>query len=139
MKQTLQREKFQSADFGRCPRLYCGSQMLLPVGLSDLPRNYSVNLFCPSCHEIYHPRSGKHSQVDGAYFGTTFPHLFLMSHPECIPKKSQQTYVPRIYGFRISRESEYYDQQNSGIPSLNTGSSTQTKTVTGAVSKLAQI
>ena len=81
----LQYEKFQSADFGRCPRTYCQGQPVLPVGLSDLPRNYSVNVFCPRCQEIYYPRSSKHANIDGAYFGTTFSNLFLLQNPDLIP------------------------------------------------------
>ena len=83
------------------------------MGLSDLPRNYTVNVFCPRCHELFHPRSSKQGNLDGAYFGTTFAHLFLMSHPELIPPKSQQTYIPRVYGFRISRDAAYYEQRNA--------------------------
>jgi hypothetical protein len=49
--------------------------------------------------------------LDGAYFGTTFSHLFLLTHPDLIPSRPEQSYVPRIYGFRISKESAYYQQQ----------------------------
>ena len=104
-------EKFQSVDFGRCPRVYCQGQPVLPVCLSDVPRNFSVNVYCPRCQEIYYPRSTKHANLDGAYFGTTFAHLFLLSYPDLIPPKSAQFYVPRIYGFRINRESAYYKQR----------------------------
>jgi casein kinase II subunit beta len=105
---SAQYEKFQNVDFGRCPRVYCQGQPVLPVGLSDIPRNYSVNVYCPRCQELYYPRSTKQANLDGAYFGTTFSHLFLLTHPELVPPKSQQTYVPRIYGFRINKESTYY-------------------------------
>mmetsp|Transcript_8811 Transcript_8811/g.22833 ORF Transcript_8811/g.22833 Transcript_8811/m.22833 type:complete len:128 (-) Transcript_8811:654-1037(-) len=44
----------------------------------------------------------------GAYFGTTFPHLFMLTFPECIPKKSSQYFVPRVFGFRIHKSSPYY-------------------------------
>mmetsp|Transcript_15035 Transcript_15035/g.24898 ORF Transcript_15035/g.24898 Transcript_15035/m.24898 type:complete len:312 (+) Transcript_15035:120-1055(+) len=111
-------EKFQSADFGRCPRTYCQGQPVLPVGLSDLPRNYSVNVFCPRCQEIYYPRSSKHANIDGAYFGTTFSNLFLLQNPDLIPPTPQQAYVPRIYGFRINSESLFYSKREaSSTPS----------------------
>jgi hypothetical protein len=42
-------EKFQTAQFGRCPRVLCQAQAVLPVGRSDLPRNYTVNVYCPMC------------------------------------------------------------------------------------------
>lgn len=106
-----QLEKYQNHHFGRCPRVYCNGQAVLPVGLSDSPRNYTVNVFCPKCHEIFHPRSAKQGNLDGAYFGSTFAHLFLLSHPDLIPPKTQQTYVPRIYGFRINKDAAYYKQR----------------------------
>jgi casein kinase II subunit beta len=44
-----------------------------------------VNVFCPRCQEIYYPRSSKHANIDGAYFGTTFANLFLLQNPDLIP------------------------------------------------------
>ena len=41
------------------------------------------------------------SNVDGAYFGTTFPHLLLMTYPALRPPKVQEAYVPRVFGFRL--------------------------------------
>lgn len=106
-------EKFQNADFGRCPRVYCQGQPGLPVGLSDLPRCYSVNIYCPRCQELYYPRASKHGNIDGAFFGTTFAHLFLLQNPDLLPPRSQESYVPRIYGFRINNDSAYYSNQRS--------------------------
>jgi len=74
-------EKYRSAAFGRCPHVFCQGQPVLPVGLSDLPRNYTVNVFCPRCHGLFFPKSTRQANIDGAYFGTTFPHLYLMTHP----------------------------------------------------------
>lgn len=74
-------EKYRSASFGRCPHVFCQGQPVLPVGLSDLPRNYTVNVFCPRCHGLFFPKSTRQANIDGAYFGTTFPHLYLMTHP----------------------------------------------------------
>lgn len=105
-------DKFQNVDFGRCPRVYCGGQAVLPIGLSDVPRHYAVNVYCPRCQELFYPRSTKQANLDGAYFGTTFSHLFLLMHPDLIPSsKSQQAYVPRIYGFRINKDSAYFRQR----------------------------
>mmetsp|Transcript_14944 Transcript_14944/g.16171 ORF Transcript_14944/g.16171 Transcript_14944/m.16171 type:complete len:268 (-) Transcript_14944:46-849(-) len=101
-------EKYQNIDFGRCPRSFCQGQPVLPVGLSDITREFSVEVFCPRCLETYHPRSSKHSNLDGAYFGTTFCHLFLLTHPELIVTKPQESYVPRIFGFRVHDSSQYY-------------------------------
>jgi Casein kinase II regulatory subunit len=74
-------EKYRTAAFGRCPHVFCQGQPVLPVGLSDLPRNYTVNVFCPRCHGLFFPKSTRQANIDGAYFGTTFPHLYLMTHP----------------------------------------------------------
>ncbi|KAL9179210.1 hypothetical protein ACHAXT_008500 [Thalassiosira profunda] len=107
-------EKYRSASFGRCPRVFCQGQPVLPVGLSDLPRNYTVNVFCPRCRGLFFPKSTRQANVDGAYFGTTFPHLYLMTHPEMIPARPAQQYAPRVYGFRINRSSLYYRNQEEG-------------------------
>lgn len=41
--------------------------------------------------------------MDGAFFGTTFPHLLMQMYPELLPPKPQLFYVPRIYGFKIHK------------------------------------
>jgi casein kinase II subunit beta len=157
-------EKYRMAAFGRCPRVFCQGQPVLPVGLSDLPRNYTVNVFCPRCHGLFFPKSTRQANIDGAYFGTTFPHLYLMTHPvrswivtfvlhdqgarrlqfvardlsscsfsdnvqlfflflngmvarnfqDMIPAKPGQTYVPRVYGFRVHESSLFYQNHEDG-------------------------
>ncbi|KAG8969898.1 casein kinase 2 regulatory subunit [Tulasnella sp. 419] len=81
-------EKYKKADFGRCPRVLCHSQPLLPCGLTDLPYEKPVKLYCPRCEDLYSPKSSRHGSIDGAYFGSTFPHMFLMVYPHMIPPKS---------------------------------------------------
>mmetsp|Transcript_7859 Transcript_7859/g.15806 ORF Transcript_7859/g.15806 Transcript_7859/m.15806 type:complete len:158 (+) Transcript_7859:90-563(+) len=108
-------EKYATASFGRCPRAFCCGQPILPVGRSDLPRNYTVHVFCPMCQDIFTPRSSRSASIDGAYFGTTFPHLFLMTFPELAPTRNNQNYVPRVYGFRIHQSSPYYGPGNGGL------------------------
>lgn len=39
--------------------------------------------------------------IDGACFGTTFPHLFFLVFPELKPDKSRDHYVPRVFGFKL--------------------------------------
>jgi casein kinase II subunit beta len=97
----LMLEKYNNQEFGRCPRVYCEGQSVLPVGTSDLPRQATVKLYCPRCQDIFYPKFSKHSEIDGAYFGTTFPHLFLQVYPELIPPPPKYTYVPRVFGFKI--------------------------------------
>lgn len=101
-------EKYQNVQFGRCHRVYCQGQPVLPVGQSDVPRHTTVNVFCPKCRDIFFPRSRRAGQIDGAYFGTTFPHVFLMTHAQLVPSPPAQTYVPRIYGYKVHPTSEYY-------------------------------
>lgn len=75
-------EKYLSNQFGFCPRVNCASSRVLPCGYSDTPGTETVKLFCPSCCDIYVPPNSRFQAVDGAYFGTTFPTLFLMTFPE---------------------------------------------------------
>lgn len=46
--------------------------------------------------------------LDGAFFGPTFPHLLLLtkqgSHPVTALTKTNERYVPRIYGFRVANQ-----------------------------------
>ncbi|KAM0918631.1 hypothetical protein ACQ4PT_008722 [Festuca glaucescens] len=97
-------EKFKNYDFGRCPRVYCCGQPCLPAGQSDIPRSSTVKVFCPKCEDLHYPRSKYQGNIDGAYFGTTFPHLFLMTYPHLKPQKPSQQYVPRVFGFKLHKQ-----------------------------------
>ncbi|KAK0586057.1 hypothetical protein LWI29_000274 [Acer saccharum] len=96
-------DKYKNYDFGRCPRVYCCGQPCLPVGQSDIPRSSTVKIYCPRCEDIYYPRSKYQGNIDGAYFGTTFPHLFLMTYGHLKPQKAGQNYVPRVFGFKLHK------------------------------------
>uniref|UniRef100_A0A2P2L0H1 Casein kinase II subunit beta n=1 Tax=Rhizophora mucronata TaxID=61149 RepID=A0A2P2L0H1_RHIMU len=96
-------DKYKNYDFGRCPRVYCCGQPCLPVGQSDIPRSSTVKIYCPRCEDIYYPRSKYQGNIDGAYFGTTYPHLFLMTYGHLKPQKASQSYVPRVFGFKIHK------------------------------------
>lgn len=114
-------EKYQTGDFGHCPRVYCESQPMLPLGklifficnviqvfvvklkkkntiqsgLSDVPGEAMVKTYCPKCIDVYTPKSSRHHHTDGAYFGTGFPHMLFMVHPEYRPKRPTNQFVPR--------------------------------------------
>jgi hypothetical protein len=60
---TLQVEKYNNVEFGRCPRVFCQGQPVIPVGQSDIPRTNTVKLFCPKCQDIYHPKLMKHGSI----------------------------------------------------------------------------
>lgn len=55
-----------------------------------------VKLYCPKCMEVYTPKSSRHHHTDGAYFGTGFPHMLFMVHPEYRPKKPNVFFIPRF-------------------------------------------
>jgi len=105
--------KYASKEFGTCPLVQCAGQPVLPVGLKDEMGADTVKIFCPKCQCVYHPppvrsRSSHHggagaAGVDGAAFGTTFPHLFLMTFSNLVPDPLPQdsAYIPRVFGFRV--------------------------------------
>ncbi|KAI8983959.1 casein kinase II, regulatory subunit [Mycotypha africana] len=105
-------DKYKRAEFGRCPRVLCNMQALLPVGLSDIPMTKTVKLYCPKCEDIYNPKSTRHAAIDGAYFGTSLPHMLFQVHSNHIPIKTTERYEPRIFGFRIHEIAEQHRWQD---------------------------
>lgn len=75
-------DKYELQHFGACPRVFCNSARVLPVGCNDIPGQETVKLFCPSCLDVYTPPNSRFQSVDGAFFGTTFGCLFFMTFPE---------------------------------------------------------
>ena len=113
---SLMAEKFKSGTFGVCPRVLCPNQYVLPIGMSEVLRHSRVKVYCPRCEDVYTPKK-KCSDVDGAYFGISFPQILLQNHPELGPKESLSLYVPRIYGFKIfgKRGSKYADKDKGEV------------------------
>jgi casein kinase II subunit beta len=93
--------KYKQLEFGRCPRVLCQGQPLIPGGESDAPQKSAVKVFCCKCKELYRLDSSKASALDGAYFGCSFPHMFFMQYPELQCSDAVAAYVPRLFGFRI--------------------------------------
>ena len=54
-----------------------------------------VKVYCPKCCDVYTPKSSRHHHIDGVYFGTGFPHMLFMVHPELRPPKPTNLFVPR--------------------------------------------
>ena len=96
----VMREKYVAGGFGTCPRIMCEKQNVLPVGISEELRTSRVKLYCPRCQDIYIPKK-KMSDMDGAYFGTSFPHLFYLNFPDVNMEKPKKSFIPKLYGFRM--------------------------------------
>eukprot|EP00563_Minutocellus_polymorphus_P017012 CAMPEP_0181057822 /NCGR_PEP_ID=MMETSP1070-20121207/20463_1 /TAXON_ID=265543 /ORGANISM="Minutocellus polymorphus, Strain NH13" /LENGTH=412 /DNA_ID=CAMNT_0023137277 /DNA_START=473 /DNA_END=1711 /DNA_ORIENTATION=- len=131
--------KYAAKEFGTCPLIQCNGQPVLPVGLRDEMGADTVKIFCPRCKSVYHPppirsRSSHHGPgaasgtgaVDGAAFGTTFPHLFLMTFNNLVPDPldSKSKYVPRVFGFRVHHSARQRispgGSASAGLPSSTT-------------------
>lgn len=98
-------EKFDHKEFGTCPRYYCNGMQLLPCGLSDTPGEHTVRLYCPSCQDLYMPQSSRFLSLEGAYWGTSFPGVFLKHFKELedyVERKTKDVYELKVFGFRIS-------------------------------------
>ena len=72
-------------------------------------------VYCPKCEEVYVPRI-KFVDIDGAYFGCSFPHIFLQTFPELMPTNKPNKYIAKIYGFKIfGRKGSKYEGQAVAI------------------------
>lgn len=96
-------KKHYLLDFGSCPRWLCRGAPVIPLGIRDEPKIEGVKVYCPSCQDVYNPwnPAPSSSTLDGAYFGTTFAHLFCMTYEHATPAQAREDYVPRIFGFRV--------------------------------------
>ena len=106
---TAMASKFEKNDFGSCPRYFCDGMHLIPVGSTDVPGQETVRLYCPCCNDIYIPSSSRYLNIDGAYFGTTFPGLLVKMFPEIenqcrirINKFSSNDFGLKLFGFKIN-------------------------------------
>lgn len=59
-----------------------------------------MKLYCAKCEDVYSPKSSRHSSIDGAYFGASFPHILFQVYPTLIPPKSNERYIPKCFGFK---------------------------------------
>ena len=73
-----------------------------------------VKLYCPKCMDVYTPKSSRHHHTDGAYFGTGFPHMLFMVHPEYRPKRSPNQFVPRL----VNKVPKVYSRGNRRVPKI---------------------
>ena len=118
---------------------------MLPVGVKDEVGVDTVKVFCPKCQCVYHPppirsRSGTFS-VDGASFGTTFAHLFLMTFSNLVPDvlSSDSVYVPRVFGFRVHQSARQRNgTASSTSPLISSNSKGNSRTATGGTGQNTQ-
>lgn len=96
-----QLEKYKRADFGKCPRILCDQHPLLPMGMSDIPHQKPVKMYCAKCEDLYNPKATRHATIDGAYFGSSFHNILFQVYPALVPEKSRARYVPRVFGFKV--------------------------------------
>ena len=73
----MMKKKYEAGVFGKCPRYLCKGTNLLPVGINFSLRKHRAKLFCPQCNDIY---TSTNMVIDGAYFGSAFPHIFLSEY-----------------------------------------------------------
>ena len=90
----------------------CHSHPLLPTGLADGPNLKPVKLYCARCEDMYNPKSSRHAQIDGAYFGTSFHNILFQVYPALVPTKSCERFVPRCYGFKVHSAAALVRWQN---------------------------
>ncbi|KAK5115986.1 casein kinase 2 regulatory subunit [Meristemomyces frigidus] len=111
-------EKYELGHFGHCPRVLCSGAKVLPVGLSDIPGQETVKLFCPSCLDVYSPPNSRFQTVDGAFFGTTFGCLFFMTFPDLDVGGSKSPTAQTGLGDAASPMAAHKDSRSSLSSSL---------------------
>ncbi len=94
------KNKFLNAEFGYCPRVLCDRQVVVPVAMSEDLSISRVKVYCPKCEDVYVPRN-RFVDIDGAYFGKSFPNVFFQTFPDLLPKDKMVRYTPKIFGFKI--------------------------------------
>ncbi|CAD8055303.1 unnamed protein product [Paramecium sonneborni] len=105
---AIMRERYLQGKFGHCPRIYCEKQNVIPIGLCEDLKTARVKVFCPRCEEVYMPKK-KCADIDGAYFGKSFPQFLLMTYPDLHPKyqllpdtQIKSNFEPTLFGFKIA-------------------------------------
>lgn len=117
---TLMKQKFLTGDFGSCPRVCCRKQYVLPIATTEELGVSRVKIYCPKCQDVYVPKDGS-TDLDGAYFGWSFPESFLQYFPDINSHiTGPEKYTPKLYGFRVfgkkcSRYEVIYDEKGNPV------------------------
>ena len=96
----LMKRKYLFGTFGVCPRTSCLNQNVMPIGLNDTLSTARVKIYCPKCEDMYIPKK-KIAELDGAFFGTSFPQALLQSYPDLVPVSGPQPFIPKMFGFKL--------------------------------------
>ena len=107
---TIMREKYLAGKFGVCPRVLCEKQFAIPVSVNNELRTSRVKVFCPRCQDVYYPKD-RNVEIDGSYFGTSFPHVLLQEFPFLYPIQDRKVYEPTIYGFKVFKGRGVYAEK----------------------------
>ncbi|EAY21453.1 Casein kinase II regulatory subunit family protein [Trichomonas vaginalis G3] len=97
------KEKYNEELFGTCPRVNCDNAKLLPIGTTFRVKHHSVKLFCPCCYDIY--KAPRKVALDGAHFGSAFPHIFLASYPALDMHSKFKQFDIHMFGLKLNRNS----------------------------------
>lgn len=111
----LIKDSFKKSAFGTCQRVACNQFPLLPVGQHDDAGVSPMKCFCGKCRELYEPPVVEQRELDGSFFGSSLPHLFLHRYPHIAPSRNKVTYVPRIFGFKLNQKAPELSKWNSAI------------------------
>ena len=114
------RAKYDDGVYGQCLRVFCRGHHLLPIGLHDHQGESTVKCFCPKCRDIYNPQMLRNRSTDGAAFGTSLPHLMLQRMPELATTRPTDSYVPRLFGFKIHESAPELQIYNEHAATSNT-------------------
>ena len=104
---SILKERYLNGDYGACPRVNCLNQKCLPIGLNDEIRQSTAQIYCPLCEQVYAPRSRTsetQSKLDGAFFGSSLPHMLFQTYEQLLPLDRPLPYEPKIFGFRVHNQ-----------------------------------
>jgi casein kinase II subunit beta len=108
-------EKYVRGEFPRCPRTCCDCQVCLPFGLSEEVGVSVLRMFCPRCKEVYVSDDRISESIDGAYFGSSWVHLFLQKYEResrAVSRGELKKPKIRLFGFKIEYQKDKSDDDD---------------------------
>lgn len=103
--------KYLAGHFQRCPRVLCNGCYCLPYGCSEVEGEGTLKMYCPNCGDVYDPEYPEWNNLDGAYWGPSYVHIITQQYEDMVPEAPPRQYVPRVFGFRLSQESNTRETQ----------------------------